>query len=368
MPDEKRGFNGSEIGSQVTYELLKEDLDIRLEPVGIKDFNPYEFNFNHIKYNFKILSHYISKAFLLRKQVKKSKFDIFYFVAASSTKGHFRDILTVLLVRPYVSQIIVHNRNGNFNEIYSRLWHRSLTKWFIKSVDKFIFLSEGLKKSTDRFIETSKKFVVLNPIDANVVCTPSEVEYKIQLRQSRKTLRILYLSNMILTKGYFDLAQAALILKNAGFNNFTLDFIGRWNNTSDKQRFSKFIGANDLSANIKVHGKITSRVAAKQRLLEADIFVLPTYYPQEAQPRSIIEALNAGTPVIVTNHASIPEMVENEVDSLIVNKQSPTEIADAIIRLNNYTIWKQMAQNCRTNYEEKFSHQAISGNLLSVFS
>ena len=59
----------------------------------------------------------------------------------------------------------------------------------------------------------------------------------------------------------------------------------------------------------EVHGGVSERSIIKEFLNRADAFVLPTYYPIEAQPISIIEALNSGTPVIATNHASIPEMI-----------------------------------------------------------
>ncbi len=59
-----------------------------------------------------------------------------------------------------------------------------------------------------------------------------------------------------------------------------------------------------------------------------DALVLPTFYQGEGHPGVIIEAMMAGIPVVTTEFRSIPELVRNEINGLIV----PTENADALAR------------------------------------
>lgn len=369
MPHPERGFNGAEIGSLVTYELLKDQFDITIQDVGTDDFNPFEKGWTHIKYNFKIFFHYLSKYNKLRINLKANKYDIFYFVAASSTKGHLRDVFTVMLARQYVNTIIAHNRNGNFAEIYKRKWHRKVTRFFVNSVDKFIFLSDNLANEAKAFLPKHKICVAYNPIDKEIICSEAEILQKINSKKNKRLeLSICYISNMIESKGYNDVAKACLVLKERGFNTFKLNFIGRWNNSKDEKRLEEFILCNNLEEHINCIGKITNRKSLKEMLLNADIFVLPTYYPQEAQPRSIIEALNAATPIITTNHASIPEMVTDKEQAIFVDKQSPSQIADAILQLNKLNVWLEYAQKSRTRFEEKFSYGAVINQLLKAFS
>jgi len=368
FPDKERGFTGANIGNKVTYDLLKNDLDITVVDLGIKDFNPVEKGWAHTKYNIKILIHYFQKLFYLRKLVKKNNYYYFYFLPGSAAKGHLRDVLCVWMVRKYVKKIIVHNRNGNFHAIYTRKWHARLTRYFTRSIDMFIFLSENLRALTNGFIPVEKTRVIFNPIDEEVMCTRQETDAKITNRESRNGLQVLFLSNMILSKGYMDLAKAAAMLLGDGLNNFKMHFLGRWNSTADENDMRKFINDNGLVNHIQLHGKVTDRNIVKQFILNSDLFVLPTYYPVEAQPRSIIEALNAATPVIATRHASIPEVITNECQGILVDKCAPRQIADAVHKYINYDNWKVYAVNCRNTYEARFSHEAIKRELIAVFT
>ena len=90
-----------------------------------------------------------------------------------------------------------------------------------------------------------------------------------------------------------------------------------------------FRSAAGLNAVITHHGGVTDRARIKALYLDADVFLLPSYYPTEAQPLTIIEALNAGTPVVVTRHSGIPEMVRGDKEALFVPPRAPDTSAVA---------------------------------------
>ena len=191
FPSKERGFTGANIGNKVTSELLKQDFDIEIIDTGASVFSPHDANWQqNLRYNIHVLGNYVRKLFRLRSTLKNGNFDYLYFLPASSVKGHFRDILTVMFARKYVKQIIAHNRNGNFYQIYDRKWHRFLTDYFVKSVCKFIFLSDNLKKTTHKFLTDDKTSVAFNPIDDSVLCSESAVIVKIKQRRERKDLKI----------------------------------------------------------------------------------------------------------------------------------------------------------------------------------
>lgn len=368
FPNIERGFTGANIGNKVTYDILKDDLDISFIDLGISSFNPYDFGWKYLKYNFIIAFHFFQKWFQLWKIVRENRFDFLYFLPASSFKGHFRDVFTIFLVRGKVGEIVVHNRNGNFDLIGNRNWHSFLTKYMVNNVNKFIFLSEELKKKCKFFIPDNKCFVVFNPIDEDLVCKENEVIEKILSKKKRKILKLLFLSNMISSKGYMDVLKMASILHNyKGFSDFRVDFIGRWNSAIDEAAAQKFVIDENIQNFVTFHGKITNRKIVKSYLLGADVFILPTYYPVEAQPRSIIEALNCGTPVISTFHASIPEIIDIGKDGILVEKNDPESLAQSVLELVNYSHWKLFAFNSRKKYNEYFSVLAVKSKLNKVF-
>lgn len=56
-------------------------------------------------------------------------------------------------------------------------------------------------------------------------------------------------------------------------------------------------------------------------LKECYIFTLPTKYPNEGQPISILEAMGNGMFIITTDHAGIPDVVDNNINGLVLNSQ-----------------------------------------------
>ncbi len=68
------------------------------------------------------------------------------------------------------------------------------------------------------------------------------------------------------------------------------------------------------------------------RLLnESDIFVLPSL--AEGMPNSLLQAMACGLPVVTTNVSSIPAIVKDQVNGVLVDPGSPEEICRGLIAL-----------------------------------
>lgn len=65
---------------------------------------------------------------------------------------------------------------------------------------------------------------------------------------------------------------------------------------------------------------------------EADVFLLPTYWP-EGFPTAITEAMSAGLPVVTTRLRGMADHLKEEENALFVPPQAPAELACAIERL-----------------------------------
>jgi glycosyltransferase involved in cell wall biosynthesis len=95
---------------------------------------------------------------------------------------------------------------------------------------------------------------------------------------------------------------------------------------------------------------------------------LPSYYPVEAQPVSIIEAMNAGNAIISTLHASIPEYVDDKKLGLLVEKRNTQQLANAIISICNPEILSVYSLNARKKFQNNFSDAVITEKLNSIFN
>lgn len=59
----------------------------------------------------------------------------------------------------------------------------------------------------------------------------------------------------------------------------------------------------------------------------ADVFVFPSYYPQEGQPFVVLEAMSYGLPIITTNRRGMLDQVDDGLNGFFVPPQNLSELA-----------------------------------------
>ena len=110
----------------------------------------------------------------------------------------------------------------------------------------------------------------------------------------------------------------------------TITFVGGFQDFNSEQEFLNLI-ANETD--IKYLGKYIDGAEKKELYLKSHIFCLPTYYPYEGQPISILEAYATGCAVITTAHAGIPDVFNDNVNGIIVNRMDSDDITRALTEL-----------------------------------
>ena len=96
----------------------------------------------------------------------------------------------------------------------------------------------------------------------------------------------------------------------------------------------------------------------KALYLEADMFLLPSYLI-EGQPLTIIEALNAGSPVIASNLGGTIDMLDQGREGHLIPPQSPAAIADAIHRLISRDVWRAASEAARSRYLRDYDEAVV---------
>ncbi len=102
----------------------------------------------------------------------------------------------------------------------------------------------------------------------------------------------------------------------------------------------------------------------QQNLANGDVFVLPTYY-REGIPRSILEALSVGLPIITTETPGCRETVIPYKNGILVKPQDLDELTNAMeyFLLNKDEI-KQMGIESRKFAEKRFDVNIINNTIL----
>lgn len=112
----------------------------------------------------------------------------------------------------------------------------------------------------------------------------------------------------------------------------------------------KYIFKNNMTSNVEMMGKVLyGSTQHLNELQKADIFIHPSITDingdKEGIPGAIVEAMVAGLPVISTNHAGIPYVIENGKTGLLVNEWDIKGLADMILKLSyDYSLRKQLGQ------------------------
>jgi glycosyltransferase involved in cell wall biosynthesis len=359
--------SGETIVNLTVKQILSEKYQTEIINVSTGKFNSDRHRSKKIANQLKSLFLYFKAIWIINKKINRNDYHAFYFVTPSSSFGHIRDWIMIMSLRHKIKKVYAFIHNGDFEKIFKEAWHKKITHSFISRVNKFIFLSDGLARQVEEYVSKDKCEVIRNSIDASVTFSSEEISRKINSKDPRIT-NVVYISNMTPSKGYMDLAYAIKFLNEVKRNsNLKVHFIGEWLSTEQEEAFISFVKENSLENIIKILGKINDRQKLKKLMYEGHIFILPTYFPKEAQPLSIIEALNAGMPVITTRHASIPEYIQDGYNGLFVEAKAPEQIAEAIQKLNNDVLLKRMSLFARNSFVEMFGIERYKTDLFRLF-
>ena len=165
-----------------------------------------------------------------------------------------------------------------------------------------------------------------NFVDEYLFCDSLEI---LKRFEASGELQVLYLSNMLIGKGYLDLLEAFEGLSVSDKCRFKLKFVGGFPASSEKQHFLDRISREPRV--MYLGNFIDGQEKRDLYLLSSHIFCLPTYYPYEGQPISILEAYATGCVVLTTQHGGIPDIFVEGKNGFSVLPKNPSSIAEALL-------------------------------------
>ena len=303
--------------------------------------------------------HYLRQRRHIREALRRApEAPVLWNSISPTSLGHGRDVFTVLpaIARQHPLYAVLHR--ATFDDLFRSPLTAATARHVVNRVSGFVFQNRLLAERCAPWIPDRKRFVIPNTIDDAVLCTDAEVAAKQQARTLRRSMRLLFLSNMMPEKGYLDVLQAVHRLHARGLS-IQADFAGRWVSDADRTAFERLVEQYDLGSAVHHHGGVSERAGVKALNLKADVFLLPSYHPTETQPLAILEALNAGTPVITTRHSTLPDMVGKGMETLLVPPQAPEAIAEAVQRLAEVDAWQRFSQHAHRQFQTRFSPDAV---------
>ena len=318
-------IHGMSIANKILYEGLKKNNE-----VYFIDTNT-EKNLGNLKKQGKFSflkisrsSYQISEGFF--KIIFSKRFDVVYITPAQSPNGYIKYIPFMWAAKIRNTPYLIHIHGGYFRTMYDGVsgFRKKMIGNSLKNLSGAIVLGNSLRYMFEGLIPKEKIFVCENGVEDEIFATEEEVNKKIKKFGKDDTIRIVYLSNLMKTKGILDLLEAVRILKDKG-KKVHLDVAGAIE-PEIKDEVERFF--EEMPDEVTYHG-IVSGINKKKLLLDNYIFCLPTYYPNEGQPISILEAIACGCAIVTTDHSGIKDVAKKEF-SIFVERENPDSIAQGI--------------------------------------
>lgn len=298
-----------------------------------------------------------------------NKYDLAYVTTSQSKNGFVRDFIMIRILRVFNVKVICHQFGANYQQLLDSLGKKGKER--LKNMLNYVSLIivEGqYMKSQYSFLEHFDNKVRIIPNGLPVL---GKNALKSKTYSGDEPFRMYYLSNLIWSKGYFDVLQSVNILVNKHKRNVVCIFAGKFLPSSDDERLGISSKA-DFDGYVKEH-KLNDRVSYYPGMYgeeknvafsSSHVFLLPTYYINEGQPVSIIEAMAYGCVPIVTNYRHIPMMVNND-NGCFVEAKRPDQIADTIVQLMDHPEeYAAKSQACIRDYNEKFTFDKYASQVI----
>lgn len=208
--------------------------------------------------------------------------------------------------------------------------------------------------------EDLKKIGLLPTNVKNKVVNGSGVDLDHFQRQPLKAdaMRFLMIGRLLGDKGVREYAAAAdILVKKWPHAEFHL--VGGYDenpNSISEKEIQEWV----KSGRIKWHGHVSD---IRKPLADCSVFVLPSY--REGTPRSTLEALAVGRPVVTTDAPGCRETVIDGKNGYLVPVRDPTALAIAMERfLTNPKLIHKMALESHKMALEKFDVHKVNNSIL----
>lgn len=221
---------------------------------------------------------------------------------------------------------------------------------------------QGIYSKSSKFLYKHAKVVLcvspeftkmVNSAGGNGFDTKSTIAYSntdivsVRKYKVKEKYNLLYLGRMDLDKGLIELLIATQIITNNG-KKIKLDFVGGGPALAMLKAKAEEL---DLMDSVIFHGAIMDKNKIKQIYLDSDIYILPTYH--EGFPRTLLEAMLFGTPIITTFVGGIPGFMKENINALRIEPKSVSSIVEKLTYgIENYESLVGLALNGTKTAEE----------------
>lgn len=281
-----------------------------------------------------------------------------YFTIPPHGGGFYANLPLVLLAKLFRTPLLYHFHSKGISMAAER---SVIYSWFFTwamNGANVIFLAERLCSDGAKFLLKAKVFLLPNAVVAGPIPTYDE---------NHDGRHILFLSNLVVTKGPLIVLDAMAILYERGVP-FRASFAGAPRGALTREKFETAIKSRHLEEMVRYLGPVDQ--AEKNSLLHsADMLVFPTFYPNEAFPLVVLEAMSAGLAVVATPEGAIPDMLRDGETGILVPHHNPEMLADALqLLLEDRELCRRMGLKGWEVVNREYSYDAYHQSMKKIWT
>lgn len=303
----------------------------------------------------------ITRYFFILKQVLvhliRFKPDLCYLAITAKGVGFYKDAVIALIVKLFGIKLVYHFHNKGI----STRQHKALDNFLYRKVfinAHAILLSKHLYPDIQKYVPENNVHYCPNGIPES---TASQ-----KPKDTGNPVEILFLSNLIESKGVFVLLEACNILHQKGISYHCI-YVGGEGDLN-AQQFQEKVKELGLSGRVVYKGKKYG-IEKENAFSSADIFVFPTYYHNETFGLVNLEAMQHSLPVVSTFEGGIPDIVEDGETGFLVPQNDAKALAEKLeILIKNPELRVSMGQTGQKKYEKEFTLNTFETRLKNILN
>lgn len=262
----------------------------------------------------------------LWRRLRQEKFDVLVIQTTTEWRNYSRDIPALWLARRCVPHLVVQF-HGSTPEIVLGAGYgafKRATRSLLRLTDGVIVSSSEEQRAWQKFYPQGRWFTARNPF-VQVEVKRSNVATPPPWVLPDNTPNLLFVGRLIVEKGIFDLLEALSGMN--GETRFHLLVIG---SGPAEEEFKAKVQSLGLKDKVTIAGHV-DETALRCAYQSANVFVLPSW--SEGLPTVLLEAMDAGLPIVTTRIRGAADHLKEDVHACLVPPRNPPKLAEALAKV-----------------------------------
>lgn len=196
-----------------------------------------------------------------------------------------------------------------------------IRKLMVKVADFYISNSQGGKNYLINSLKANPEKVFAHPYEVPSSKSLIQHQSTVEIKEKDNKPVFLFVGRIIPRKGLQLLLEACILLKQQGFNNYSLWIVG---DGEQRSQLEAFCEQNQLQDNIRWQGKVDYH-EINSYFQAADVFILPTL--EDTWGVVTLEVMLFGKAVLCSAGAGSSELIVNGKNGYIFEPDRPQELA-----------------------------------------